>query len=220
MQKQVYAPLMVLLLLAAACNSGTDVKPAATQQENTAAAEKSSSTTSKAEKELSTVTFKVNDTIARTEKGAGTNDRDEQMGIYTEASKSLSLGLMGDVPGRPHRGWLNFSIVGFKFEPGSYTIDKNNHVSFSRYETENAGGETGYEASSGSVFKGTEMNLTISAIEPDPDSFNGKDWLASGSFSAKMLIKEHNPYKRTSNQGITITEGKFEKVRIAGGPKK
>jgi hypothetical protein len=165
------------------------------------------------------VSFKVNDSLARTAKGTHSNDRDEHIGMYTESTNYFSLSLMGDVSNRPHRGWVNFSIKGFKFEPASYLVSKDNHVSFSRYETENAGGETSYEASGLDVFKGTEMNLTISKVIPDPASFNGRDWLASGTFSAKMLIKENNPYKRTSNEGVTLSEGTFENVRIAGGPK-
>jgi hypothetical protein len=164
------------------------------------------------------VSFKVNDTLARTNKTTG-GDVDEHIGLYTEAARHLSLDLYGDVPHRPHRGWLHFSITDFKFEPATYTLSKDNFAWFSRYETINAGGEVQFIASSSEVNKGTEMTLTITKIEPDLDSFTGREWLASGTFSAKMLIQEHNPFRRESYQGVTITEGKFEGIRIMGGPK-
>ncbi|NIK73949.1 hypothetical protein FHS56_001462 [Thermonema lapsum] len=164
------------------------------------------------------VSFKVNDTLVRTNKTTG-GDVDEHIGLYNEDTRSLSLGLYGDVPHRPHRGWLNFFIKDFKFEPATYTLSKENFAMFSRYETINAGGEVQFIASSSEVNKGTEMNLTITKIEPDLDSFTGREWLASGTFSAKMLIQEHNPFRRESYQGVTITEGKFEGIRIMGGPK-
>lgn len=210
--------LIITTALFAACNS----KPSAKEADKTeaiATTETATVATPPAEAEKAKVSFKVNDTLARTAKGTHANDRDEQLGTYTESTNYFSLSLMGDVPNRPHRGWLNFSLKGFKFEPGSYSVSKDNYVSFSRYETINAGGEVSYEASGLDVFKGTEMNLTITKIVPDPDSFNGRDWLASGTFSAKMLVKENNPYKRTSNEGVNISEGTFEGVRIAGGPK-
>ncbi|MBK8953229.1 MAG: hypothetical protein IPM85_14145 [Chitinophagaceae bacterium] len=201
------------------CNSNKTKESTENKETSSAITETTTTTAPPAEEEIAKVSFKVNDSLARTAKGSHANNRDEQIGIYTETTNYLSLGLMGDVPGRPHRGWLNFSIIGFKFEPGAYVITKDNNASFTRYETENAGGAVGYEASSLDVFKGTEMSLNITKIVPDPDSFNGRDWLASGTFSAKMLIKEGNPYKRTSNEGVNITEGTFENVRIAGGPK-
>jgi hypothetical protein len=208
----------VLLVVFSSCKSGDKKQTAAhaTQpaQENNNTVPAAPPTQEGPDK----LSFKVNDTLVRTNKTAG-GDTDENIGLFTESTGYFSLSLMGDVPNRPHRGWLNFSLKGFKFEPATYSVSKDNHVSFSRYETINAGGEIGYEASGQDVFKGTEMNLTITKIVPDPESFNGRDWLASGTFSAKMLIKEHNPYKRTSNEGLNITEGTFENVRIAGGPK-
>lgn len=214
--------LLIATVLFTACKSNTSKE----EGKGNADTEKTRTTTTNATNTAPTddgkggkVSFEVNDTLARTSKGSHTNDRDEHIGLFTEASGYFSLSLMGDVPNRPHRGWVNFSLKGFKFEPGSYSVSKDNHVSFSRYETENASGEVRYEASGLDVFKGTEMNLNITKIVPDPQSFNGRDWLASGTFAAKMLIKENNPYKRTSNEGVTISNGTFEGVRIAGGPK-
>lgn len=204
-------------LLITACNSNQSTENTTANQSTTATTTASSAPPAEAEK--AKVSFKVNDSLARTTKGTAAGDRDEHIGLYTEASKSLSFSLMGDVSGRPHRGWLTFSILNFKFEPWSYTVSKDNHASFSRYETENAGGEIIFSASGYDVDKGTEMSFAITKITPDPESFNGRDWLASGTFTAKMLIKEANPYKRTSTQGVNITEGTFENIRIAGGPK-
>lgn len=215
--KSLLLSICTLTFFACGSNKTKDsAEPTTTQTVTDTPAGEKTATPPDAEKAI--VSFRINDTTASTQKG-GNNDRDEHIGMYTESTGYFSLSLMGDVPGRPHRGWVNFSLKGFKFEPGSYTVSKDNFVSFSRYETENAGGEVGYEASGLDVFKGTEMNLTITKIVPDPDSFNGRDWLATGTFSAKMLIKEHNPYKRTSNEGLTLSEGTFENVRIAGGPK-
>jgi hypothetical protein len=205
-------------LLITACNSNQSTENT-TANQSTAATTPAPAPSTPAEAEKTKVSFKVNDSLARTAKGTAAGDRDEHIGLYTEASKSLSFSLMGDVPGRPHRGWLTFSILNFKFEPSSYTVSKDNHASFSRYETENAGGETIFSASGYDVDKGTEMSFAITKITPDPESFNGRDWLASGTFTASMLVKEANPYKRTSIQSLKITEGTFENVRIAGGPK-
>lgn len=209
-------PLVACTILA--CNS-TKTKENSEVKETTATASETTPAAPQVDAEKAKVSFKVNDTLAHTAKGTHANDQEEQLGMYTEATKFLSLSLMGDIPSRPHRGWLAFSISGFKFEPGTYAVTKDNHARFTRYETENAGIPTDFEASGYDVFKGTDMTLTIAKIIPDPDSFNGRDWLASGTFSANMLIKEANPYKRTSNDKLTITEGTFENVRIAGGPK-
>jgi hypothetical protein len=207
------------LLVFIACNSNESNPVKNETVTQPAAGTTAAASTAVAEQDNANVYFKVNDTLARTAKGTHANDRDEHIGIYTEASKSLLLSLMGDVAGRPHRGWLTFSIVNFSFEPASYTVTKDNHISFTRYETENASGATEFSASGYEVDKGTAMSLVITKIERDPGSFNGRDWLASGTFSAKMLIKEPNPYKRTLTNGLQITDGTFENVRIAGGPK-
>lgn len=212
--------ITLLTVLIAACNSPSSIKE--NENKEPATANTTTATTdSKAvtnEGEDGRVSFKVNDTLVRTNKTTG-GDTDDHIGIYTESTDNLSLSLMGDVPNRPHRGWLLFSLQGFKFEPASYTLSKDNHVSFTRYETINAGGNVEYNASDNKLDKGTSMNLTITKIEPDPKSFNGRDWLASGTFSAKMLIREYDLVKRSSYDSVTITEGKFEGVRIAGGPK-
>jgi hypothetical protein len=213
--------MMVLTtLLVAACNSSSSVK----ENENKEPATSNTTTATTDSKKVADngedgwVSFKVNDTLVRTNKTTG-GDNDEHIGVYTQSTDHLSLSLMGDVPDRPHRGWLRFSLTGFKFEPASYTLSKDHYVSFTRYETINAGGGVEYNASVNKLDKGTDMNLTITKIEPDPNSFTGRDWLASGTFSAKMLIREFSPVKRSSYDSVTITEGKFERVRIAGGPK-
>jgi hypothetical protein len=168
------------------------------------------------------VSFKVNDTLARTERNTYGGDIAKHFGEYQEYARRLRLALLGDVPHRPLRGLLEFSIKDFKFEPATYTLSSENYVFtenyalFSRYETFDK--IVTFEASEAEFNKGTEMTLTITKIEPDPNSFNGRDWLASGTFSAKMLIQE-NKLPRESYQGVTITEGKFERIRISDGPK-
>lgn len=209
---------LISAVMIAACNTGesTESKPA---KDTAAATQPTANTTLPAESETAKVSFKVNDTLARTTKGTNNNDRDEHLGLFTEAAKTLSLTLMGDVSERPHRGSLEFSVTNFKFAPGSYSVTKDNYASFRRYETENAGIPTEFSANGYDINKGTSFTLTITGIVPDPNSFNGRDWLASGSFAANMLIKEDNPYKRASTQGLVISNGSFENVRIAGGPK-
>lgn len=161
------------------------------------------------------VSFKVNDTLVRTNKTTG-GDNDENLGMYTEASKTMSFSLMGDVPERPHRGWLHFSIKDFKFEPATYTMSKDNNASFSRYETINAGGETIFSANSSAVNAGTEMVITFISITKGGE-FPG-DYSASGTFSVKLYDKIYE-MTRKSKQEINITEGKFENIRVVGGPK-
>lgn len=161
------------------------------------------------------VSFKVNDTLARTNKTTG-GDTDENLGIYTEASKSLSFGIYGDVPDRPHRGWLEFSLKDFKFEPATYTLSKDNFASFSRYETINAGGETNFSANSSPVNAGTEMTITFTSITKGGE-FPG-DYSASGTFSVKLYDKIYE-MTRKSKQEVIISEGKFENIRVVGGPK-
>lgn len=164
------------------------------------------------------VSFRVNDTLARTQKTTG-GDTDDNLGLFTEKGAFLSFGLYGDVPERPHRGWLEFSLKGFKFEPGTYTLSADNYARFTRYETINAGGETNFEAFQSDLYKGTEMTISFSSLTPDPESFNGRDWLASGTFRVKLQNKVYSPAERKNGtQTIDITEGKFERIRIAGGP--
>ena len=165
------------------------------------------------------LSFKVNDTLARTNKTTG-GDTDDNIGIFTEKGEYLSFGLYGDVPQRPHRGWLEFSLKGFKFEPGTYSLSKDNWASFTRYETIDAGGAADFSANADPNYKGTEMSITFTSFEHDPESMNQRDYLASGTFSVKLQNKVYSPAERAKGtETIAITEGKFEKVRIAGGPK-
>lgn len=197
----------------AACKSGDKTKAG----ENTTTTEASPASASVAE--TSPVSFKVNDTLVNTKKSGKSNDSDEQLGLYTEIGKNMIFTLMGDVPSRPHRGTLEFNIHDFKFAPGEYKVSSDNQSSFRRYQTENAGLPTEYVASSFAKDKGSEFTINFTKVVRDEKSMSGRDWLASGTFSAKMLIKEDNPMKRTSDESIRISEGTFENVRIAGGPK-
>ena len=131
------------VILFAACNSNQTKENNSSKDTVTVS---TATVTPAAEEEKSKVAFKVNDTLARTTMGTANNDRDEQLGLYTEAVKSFSLTLMGDVPARPHRGSLEFTIKDFTFSPGSYAVTKDNYASFRRYETENAGMPTEFSS--------------------------------------------------------------------------
>lgn len=171
-----------------------------------------------ASEQTAQVSFKVNDTLARTIPN-GSSDSEEQLGLYTAAVKSLSLSLIGDVPQRPHRGFLNFSIKDFKLGPAEYSLSANgNHASFTRYETVNAGGGAAYVADKLPVNAGSEMKLTITKMEKDTKATFGNLWLISGSFSLKLVNKVY-ANKRDSKEEVVISEGRFENVRLTGIPK-
>lgn len=167
------------------------------------------------------VSFKVNDTLARTIPSSG-GDIDEHLGIFTESVGQLSFDLWGDVPnGRPHRGNVHFRIMGFKFEAGSYTLSSNseNYASFTRYETINAGGSKDYMAMNDALHSGSSFTFTITEIAKDPNSFNGRDYLATGTFVMTTKNKVNSQAERDlGTQTINLTEGSFKKIRIAGGP--
>ncbi len=167
------------------------------------------------------VTFKVNDTLCRTVPSSG-GDVDEHLGIFTENTSQLDFDLWGDVPnGRPHRGNLHFSIKNFQFQPGTYTLSGNtdNYASFTRYETINAGGAKDFMAANNSWYSGANFTFTITSIAKDPASLNGRDYLATGTFTATVQNKVYSQVERDNGtKTIQITEGAFTKVRIAGGP--
>lgn len=213
----------IIIALSAACFIGCkngDKKQIPTVENNTNT-EQTSSTPSSQQETVSaddgTVSFKVNDTLARTKKT--TKDTDEHLGMYTEATKFFTLSLIGDVPGRPHRGWLNFSIKDFKFEPASYTVYKENNASFSRYETENAGGSTRFEASTDERYKGTSLTITFIKVEKVPNEIGGTEHRVSGTFSGKLQDKVIEMKRTGTAQELNITEGSFENIRLVGGPK-
>jgi hypothetical protein len=207
--------LFMASIIMTACNNNKE-KETETPAANTTAQEPSTpapaSTESPAEKAV--VNFFVNDTAAVTKKG-NTNDTDPQLGLYTEASKSLSFDLMGDVPQRPHRGWLHFGIKNFKFEPASYTQSADNFAMFTRYETANAGGSSDFACDANPVNNGTEFSVNFTKIEKDPSQ--PRTYLASGTFTAKMYNKVYS-LKRDSKTEVKISNGSFENVPIMGGP--
>ncbi|MBP6430140.1 MAG: hypothetical protein KA319_00050 [Ferruginibacter sp.] len=218
--KKLLVTSLVFSLLISSCNNkeekAKEVTTSATTSSTTQTTPTSSSTSSDPY-DKAVVSFKVNDTLANTKKGAA-NDGDAQLGTYTHVTKFLNLGLMGDVSSRPHRGWLNFGIKDFKFEPATYTITNENNASFTRYETANAGGSSDFSANSNAVNAGTEFTLTITKIEKDATAEFGNPYLASGTFKAKMYNKVYT-MKRDSKVELMITEGTFENVSIVGKPK-
>lgn len=207
--------MLAVSIFTAGCNNNKEKEnnPAAENKptEETSAPAPSASA-SPAEKAV--VNFNVNDTAAVTKKGAA-NDAEPQLGLYTEASKQLSFGLLGDVPGRPHRGWLNFSIQDFKFEPAAYSLSTGSNASFTRYETANAGGAADYIADNNPVNKGTAMTIHFTRIEKDPSQ--PRTYLVSGTFSASLYNKIYS-MKRDSKEEVFITRGSFENVPVVGGP--
>lgn len=214
----VFAIIMTSLLVTACNNSGD-------KKENNDSANGSNSTSAEnpatpaapaTPAEKATVAFKVNDTAAATQKN-GANDSEPQLGLYTAASKQLSFDLLGDVATRPHRGWLHISIENFKFEPGTYTIANGANAGFSRYTSANAGGATDYIADKNPENKGTELTISFTKIDKDPAG-NGGTYLASGTFAATLFNKVYS-MKRDSKEIVTIKEGTFENVPIAGGPR-
>jgi hypothetical protein len=217
-KKLLVASLLFSLLISSCNNKEEKTKEEATSaKSSTTQTTPAPSSTSSDPYGKAVVSFKVNDTLANTKKGAA-NDDDSHLGTYTEATKHLNFDLMGDVSGRPHRGWLHFGITGFKFEPGTYSITKDNNAAFTRYETANAGGSSDFSANSNAVNAGTEFTLTITKIEKDATAEFGNPYLASGTFKAKMYNKVYT-MKRDSKVELTITEGTFENVSIVGKPK-
>jgi hypothetical protein len=216
----VVRPLSILFItsiIMTACNNNKEKEtetPAANTTTQEPAATAPASSESPAEKAV--VNFFVNDTAAVTKKGMA-NDTDPQLGLYTEASKQLSLDLMGDVLNRPHRGWLHFGIQNFKFEPATYALNADSYASYTRYTTANAGGSSDYIADKNPVNKGTELTISFTKIEKDPEG-NGGTYLASGTFSAKLYNKVYS-IKRDSKEEVVIRDGKFENVPIMGGPR-
>jgi hypothetical protein len=213
--QQVSCVLLTASVIFTACNNDKKKE----QEKNagsTAATEQPAPATPAGPVEKAIVSFKVNDTTARTQKGEA-NDRDEATGIFTEASKQLSLDLMGDVPNRPHRGWLHFGIQNFKFEPATYALNADSYASYTRYTMANAGGSSDYIADKNPVNKGTELTISFTKIEKDPEG-NGGTYLASGTFSSKLYNKIYN-IKRDSKEEVMISEGTFENIPIMGGPR-
>jgi hypothetical protein len=162
------------------------------------------------------LSFVVNDTLARTNKTTG-GDTDEHIGIYTQGSKTLSLELYGDVPTRPHRGWLKFNLKNFKFEPTTYTLSSDHSASFSRYATIDGGGEAVFTANSHPANKGTEMTITFTKLTKVQGNLNNTEYLADGTFSARLYNQIYSATRLGPPTIVRITDGRFEKIRIIGG---
>ncbi len=206
--------MSILIYSAAGCGDSTAPKEAATEvkKENQEPASTATAPVTEADSEKAVVAFKVNGVQARTTKSGG-NDNEAQLGLLTAMNNQLSLDLLGDDPARPHRGWLHISIDNFKMEPASYTVS-GSRAQFTRYETENAGGAKDYVASKEAIDKGTEFTIQFTSVVKNEASGFGEEWLVSGTFSSKMLIKEYSMVKRSSTEGLEITEGKFENVPV------
>ena len=169
------------------------------------------------DKEPPQVSFKVNDTVANTLKG-GANDDDENLGMYTAASKNFSFDLMGDVKERPHRGWLHFTIDNFQFVPGKYSVSKINNARFTRYQSANAGGDEDFVADALPQNAGSSFSIEFTKVEKSTGALGNTEYLVSGTFSATLLNKTYET-TRKDKQELRITEGSFTDIRVVGGPK-
>lgn len=164
-----------------------------------------------ADEERAAVAFNVNGASARTRR-AGGNDNEAQLGMVNVQNMSLSFDLLGDVPERPHRGWLHFSIEKFSFEPATYTAAGGSSARFTRYETANAGGAVDYNASEYAKYKGSSFTLQFTGLKKNDAAQFGEEWLASGTFTAKLLLNE---FATSDQKEVAITEGRFENVPIS-----
>lgn len=194
-----------------ACGSGQSGKKETPKDTtNTAANAPTPGPAAPADDEKAVVAFKVNGADARTRK-AGGNDNEAQLGMLTLLNNSLSFDLLGDVPERPHRGWLHFSIEQFKLEPATYTAAGGSSARFSRYETANAGGAVDYNASEYAKYKGSSFSISFTGLVKNNAAQFGEEWLASGTFSAKLMLNE---FASSDQKTVEITEGRFENVPI------
>lgn len=163
-----------------------------------------------ANSEQAKVAFKVNGVQANTQKGKG-NDDEAQLGMFNMINKSLSFDLLGDEPNRPHRGWLHFTVNNFSLQTASYTLAGDNSASFTRYETENAGGGVDYNASNYPNASGSQLSIQFTEIVKNEDASIGEEYLATGTFSLKLILSET---AKNDLKSIDISEGRFEKVPI------
>ncbi len=205
--------MSILIYSAVGCGDSATPTETATEVKKENATPESTAPVPGPDAEKAKVAFKVNGVQARTTKGGG-NDNDAQLGLLTAMNNQLGLDLLGDDPVRPHRGWLHIVINDFKFEPASYSVTGGNMAQFTRYETANAGGAKDYVASKEPIDKGTEMNILFTSVVKNEAAESGEEWLVSGTFSSKMLVKEYSMVKRASNESLEITEGKFENVPL------
>lgn len=213
-----------LLLLASiiSCSNNASDSKNETKPADKPAAENSSpapaSPVASGNKNGSSAAFTINGVAANTNP-AGPKDGDEPIGLWNVSNNSLALTLMGDDPKFPHRGSLVFGIDGFKAEPATYSMGKTCHASFSRYATENAGGETQYSAAPSDM--GTpaqkaenakrKCTINFTKVEKQATEF-GEKYLVSGTFSATLTLG-----LGFSNEVplIEIANGKFENVPVS-----
>ncbi len=208
MKTRLFIITIAIYLLASACKSN-ETANTQNSQDDIGVTTTEESATDEAEPEnleKARVSFKVNGVPAKTTKGKN-NDSESHLGLWNVMANQLSLDLLGDVPEKPHRGWVHFSIDNFKAEPATYTLVGNNEVRFTRYETANAGGATDYKAfrSEGS------MNISFTKVEKNETSEFGEEYLVSGTFSTTSKLDEGF---KSEIKSIEITEGTFKDVPV------
>jgi hypothetical protein len=210
--------LILVVLFHVGCtgnNAATNKK----NEESSDAATENKSTAVAPDPKEPVVAFYVNDTAARTNKTTG-GDTDDMVAIATrqnDGTYALSLELYGDVPERPHRGWLKFTVKPFRFEPAVYKIGANNNASFSRYETIDAGGETYYVANSHSSNQGTDFELAITNITKTQGSLGNTEYILEGTFGAKLFDKVYTAGRAAPPVTVTISNGSFKNLRLLAG---
>lgn len=208
MKTRLFIYTIAFFLLASACKSNETVNNQNSQDDSevTSTEESAADYTEQENLEKALVSFKVNGIPAKTTKGKS-NDSESHLGLWNVLANQLSLDLLGDTPEKPHRGWLHFSIDNFKAEPATYTLDGNNEVRFTRYETTNAGGPTDYKA-----FRSEgNMNIRFNKVEKNETSEFGEEYLVSGTFSTTSNLAEGF---KSEIKSIQITEGTFKDVPV------
>lgn len=205
--------MIAAIFLMVSCSNDQGKATAADQEQaerkDTTTSETSGASPANDQTSNSPVNFKVNGVTANTLKTA--SDNDEDLGMLMAPNMELGLDLHGDDPAKPHRGWLHFTIHGFKLQPGTYTASGENSLRFTRYETANAGGSVDYYASAQSIYKGSNLSIEFTNISKNTAPGYEKEYLASGKFYAKLLPGE---FSKSDTKAIEIAEGQFSNIRV------
>lgn len=202
--------LIVLFMSASFFSCANTNQPSVNQADSSVATASSNPQIAEEDKEQAKVSFKVNGVLANTKKGKG-NDDEAQLGMFNMTSKSLTFDLLGDESNRPHRGWLHFTVNNFSLQAAQYDLTGDNSASFTRYETENAGGGVDYNASNYPNASGSQLSIQFAKIVKNEDASIGEEYLATGTFALKLVLSET---AKNDLKSIDITEGSFENVPI------
>ena len=209
-QKQLLIFIICGTILSCTNNSNPNVKQNEPNNLSTPTNQQQTEEDTEEDTEEAKVSFKVNGIQANTKKGKG-NDDEAQLGMFNMMTNSLTFDLLGDEASRPHRGWLHFTINNFSLQAANYTLAGDNSASFTRYETENAGGGVDYNAGNYPNASGSQLSIQFTEIVKNEDASIGEEYLATGTFTLKLVLSET---AKNDLKSIDITEGRFEKVPI------